>query len=718
MHQTFHYDTSFLAFEKDTTKIGVFEKIVWQGSYTNCEEASQLGLPELPIFHQSLKLSSNIIIDSINVSLHQGTSGVLEAPIRPRQYPTPIGDNLIERPFAINNDTYLTPEEVPYKNLQNYSIEQTREGRFLYLEIIPFRYNPVTNEYTAYSIAEVDVYSHEDEKRESVGLRLNIGLPYYEYTIITSSQLISAFEPFARWKRAKGYNVGIVDINDILSNVYLTGGDGLSSISDDAGKLRQYLIYSYNEINTKYVLLGGDSTIIPIRYAATDNIPSDFYYSELNSNWDANGNGIYGEDRDNIDYGAEVYVGRLLCNTINEVENWTQKVLQYEINPGDGNYSYLGRALISQADQMQNYHQAEYIQQKLQGNISCTIFSESPDANSSAPTASLGASIISAINTTHYGLLSNFNHGKPLSYGTATPGLNDYGHRVQSAVAAMDSYDEDDLLLYAAIPEANNGFDNLTNQLFPSIMYSTSCTNMPFDQYNTPPGTYNLGRVFTCRSNGGGPAYLGNTRNGWVDTSFSLYNLFLDSILVSDHNNHLGVAESKSKLSSHSNYLLHSHNILGCPEMSLYTHTPDVFNNIIVSTANNHIAISTGTDSIEMRICLSGDINGIYKQFVYTERSNVIFDTIPELYTIVVSKPNYIPCIITNNTCYLQNEIISDNRTYVGCNIFNIGSNISSLKPYGNVTIENGGDVTINVGEKVIIKNNFEVKQGGKLKIQ
>ena len=242
---------------------------------------------------------------------------------------------------------------------------------------------------------------------------------------------------------------------------------------------------------------------------------------------------------------------------------------------------------------------------------------------------------------------------------------------------------------------------------------------MPFDQYGTPSGTYNLGRVFTCRSDGGGPAYLGNTREGFTASSTDMYKYFLDSIYL-NKNNHLGIAEAKSKIytSFYYNFIRHSHNLLGCPEMSLYTQIPGTFDNMLVNHTNNHITVSTGTtDSIECRICLSGKVNGTYRQFIYTDKSNIIFDTIPETYILVVSMPNYIPYIGTNDTCFLQNQSISDSRTYNGCDIFNIGSDITPMQPYGNVTIESGGNVEINVGDKVVIKKDFEVKQGGQLLI-
>ena len=286
-------------------------------------------------------------------------------------------------------------------------------------------------------------------------------------------------------------------------------------------------------------------------------------------------------------------------------------------------------------------------------------------------------------------------------------------------ICAMDTYESDGYVM-SPIIETGNGFDNLTNNLYPSIMYSPSCDNIPFDDYETPTGTRNLGAVFTGISEGGGPAYLGNTRYGYIEQSKKLYLTFLDSILTNQHLNHLGIAETVSKIytSFYYNFIRHSHNLLGCPEMSMYTHIPYTFEDINISTNNNKLIVSTETDSIESRICLSGNINGTYTQFVYTDRSNVTFETIPEIYTLVVSKPNYIPYILTNDTCFLQNQIITNNRIYNGCDSFTIGSDITSLSPYGKVTIESSGNVVINVGNEVIIKNDFDVKLGGQLVIQ
>ena len=55
------------------------------------------------------------------------------------------------------------------------------------------------------------------------------------------------------------------------------------------------------------------------------------------------------------------------------------------------------------------------------------------------------------------------------------------------------------------IEESGNGLDNLTNSGKPSIAYSVSCDNTPFDCLTTKDGNkwdcrYNMGEAFTVAS--------------------------------------------------------------------------------------------------------------------------------------------------------------------------------------------------------------------------
>jgi len=79
----------------------------------------------------------------------------------------------------------------------------------------------------------------------------------------------------------------------------------------------------------------------------------------------------------------------------------------------------------------------------------------------------------------------------------------------------------------------------------------------------------NLGKSYTVLSDAGNVAYLGNTRQGYVDLSCILFQYF--GYAVNGGNYNIGVAESVSKTSLNNNYyryLSYCHNLLGCPEMA------------------------------------------------------------------------------------------------------------------------------------------------------
>lgn len=140
----------------------------------------------------------------------------------------------------------------------------------------------------------------------------------YDYLIITSIKYDSIFSRLKDWKTKKGYKTKLSFIESILP--YYSG-------VDSAEKIRNYIKDEYNLNRFKYLLLGGDRAIIPVRrvfamncnadyYADEDSIPSDIYYSNLDGNFNLDGDSIWGEVEDSADLVPEVVVGRILFDTI------------------------------------------------------------------------------------------------------------------------------------------------------------------------------------------------------------------------------------------------------------------------------------------------------------------------------------------------------------------------------------------------------------------
>lgn len=328
-----------------------------------------------------------------------------------------------------------------------------------------------------------------------------VGLPFYEYCVITSRELADAFTRLVGWESQKGLDAGVVCVEDILSEPAIKG-DTISHLYDDAGKVRQYLQYAYKYGKTKYVLFGGNDQILPIRYGFSEEIytyisfrermvPSDFYFSELNSDWDKNHNNVLGEE-DITDYGPELEVGRLLCTKTEDVVNYTDKLIRYEMNPGNGDYTYLCRGLFTEANQMQKERQANMLAASmkeilLQTHIvSCSTAEEAESVT--------GTDMIQTMRK-HYGYVSWLNHGEPTAIIADAVG----NRKTNYGIAAVNGDTS------AVRKESCNGLDSLLNREYPMIAYSIACTITPFDDANPEYiGHANIGQSFTLGKGYGG----------------------------------------------------------------------------------------------------------------------------------------------------------------------------------------------------------------------
>jgi len=172
-----------------------------------------------------------------------------------------------------------------------------------------------------------------------------------EYTIITNDNdfLVNAFQPFADWLTDKGVPARVIRLGEVLPHF-----PGV----DDAERLRNYLKFGYEQCGTVWVLLGGDAGVVPFRYgwsqndrpdppgnASGDVMPSDLYFSDLNGDWDVDGDGRWGEpNHDAVDIYPELFVGRLTVRDVGKVDNWVGKMLRYE-KQGSDDLSQFDRAI-------------------------------------------------------------------------------------------------------------------------------------------------------------------------------------------------------------------------------------------------------------------------------------------------------------------------------------------------------------------------------------
>jgi hypothetical protein len=548
----------------------------------NVLHASDVGKPDLPACFYTFYIPKGKTVTSVTFKTLKLEEIQITHDLFPVQHPVPIN-------YAEKDTSFDVPDSKVYNSDINFPEKQAivyhtdyfdGDLQLVTVEVYPMQYQPkqkklmfsnsfsislnITSLLTSKTLSSVISKTHDKASLEliktlvvnpeditlaaenTITSRLksaavsNWSIPFYEYVIVTSRSLKPAFTEFASWKKQKGYNTGIVCIEDILSDSYATG-DAVSNLNDDAGKLRQYLKSGFDANITKYALLGGDYNIIPIRYGCGQNnygdvsaeIPSDLYFSDFNGNWNYDGDIYLGEPtEDRVDFGPEIFVGRLLCNNENDIRNWTRKLKIYEQNPGGGDYTYLSKFVASQADQLQDRKEAENVSAYLPAIFtSKTIMNETlnglPASSAPWPTYPKGSEVINKINE-GCGLCSSFNHGGPKNYGTITYGT--WGSTAYPTPPVNYDVKADESFTYNDFYDPGSGFNALTNYIYPAIFYSITCETMPFDDYLTSNGTRNLAEAFTCMFKGGGPAYLGNTRNGYILVQCAISKIFISFI--------------------------------------------------------------------------------------------------------------------------------------------------------------------------------------------
>jgi len=154
--------------------------------------------------------------------------------------------------------------------------------------------------------------------------------------LITADEIAKEWLPFARWKTANGKLTKIITVGQI-------DRDYNAEIIQE--KIRLCIREHVDNHKTKWVILGGDCLpngegLVPgghrtVHAAEPQGIPTDIIYLSK-TNWDADGDGVFGEfedDRDAISYpDGTIGLGRIPVRTAEDVRAFTQKIIAYESN--------------------------------------------------------------------------------------------------------------------------------------------------------------------------------------------------------------------------------------------------------------------------------------------------------------------------------------------------------------------------------------------------
>ncbi len=550
------------------------------------------------------------------------------------------------------------------------------------LQIYPLKYNPSLKTGIFYNKATVTIYysplenntnhdvtnpnpnlntrsSNNYEQTSTANNELTLG-EGYKYLILTTADLVEELEPLAKWKQRKGVPTKIIDVETIYNNSTFNG-------YDEPEEIRNFIQYSYKNFNTEYVLLAGDWDTIPTRmcydpdpyYGADDGeIPSDCYYSCITegTTWDVDEDHIYGELGDLDDKIPDIIVGRIAINSEMKMSDWVKEVIAYECNPPDMNWTekvtLIGPNVHNTGD---GAKQSEYFYNKYLKFIYQSfdkLYESSDQGNKELSRSEVTKSVNNGAAFINY-----------LGHGSPTVWTYNFGYNI-----LLDKGD----------------VSRFRNRGMKPVVYAMSCLTGWFDDTSgSGYGNFGdcIGETFTEDVTNGGIGYIGSARTsvGSINQNYGPFATGLQEDFIrqlSQYNFGLGSAftEGKKHYSEvWGNYFEDTNsygeiqacwlevNLLGEPELVLWTKKPQIFNVTNITdedTLTIIITNETGTPVKNAQVCLQIYDYEEKQEFINVKLTDsdgevkFYVSGYPSILNLTITKSNFIP--------YLEKMTIAD----------------------------------------------------------
>ncbi|HKK21567.1 MAG TPA: C25 family cysteine peptidase [candidate division Zixibacteria bacterium] len=424
------------------------------------------------------------------------------------------------------------------------------------------------------------------EKSNRAGQTLSANGP--KYLIVTSALLDSTCEDLAAYKRETGYNAWVEDIDEILLSY---------SGRDEAERLRNRLKSFYAE-GGEYVLLAGDETQLPIRYAypsMTSAMPDtadlqvcDLYFADLTGEWDSDSDGVWGEKyADQADLTPELLLGRLPFSRPEEVTNYTNKLIAYETNPGNGDLSYLTRAFFYSSDQMRDYGDGGehgLIAAAFPSNFQIdTIHGIEQSRGDDVNPTNLSAGETIPILSSGYGIVNVIAHGRSDAFGVRTTGYNEW----------PKSY-----FMTTDVGGTNGDANNMEPNGKTSFYYSLACDNGGFDLDQPPMNEPdpNLVETLLGLPDAGAVGFVAHTRWGWIASSHLVQKTFFDSLFAHPGRPAVCAMYDTKAVFYYYRDQVYGIDYFGDPTLKVYTGTPKTLS-LTTSVGSGNVLVSVNDES-------------------------------------------------------------------------------------------------------------------------
>ena len=681
--------------------------------YKNARNFGDEGNPKIPHFSVSMLLTHGSEIKDVKIvsqTYYPGVDGI-SIQAASRQFPLSMIPDKDDYKVIPNKEIYSSNQAYPANCIENISTHFLAGHSIGSFTICPISFIPAAQhvDFTKEIVLEVTLNSTSraveaqqflknstlienriknivDNPEKLSGYSYDESKDYSEMDIllITQNSFVASFEPYLEFKQSTGFICCIKTVEEIYSE-YIG--------QDDQEKIRNCIIDYYENYGISYVILGGDGDndgvgqrIIPHRgfygFAGLEDeydIPADMYYSNLDGNWNTDGDDRWAEPSE-ADLYAELGIGRICADNISKVENHINKLQLYQNAPVVEDIEkalFLGELLFVYYDSIWG---GDYKDEVADGSS---------------------------------------------SYGFTTIGLSDN-------ITCNRFYDRDKYWdKYDVFDEASNNGVNLRNHLGISTvnynmkMYNSDLTSSNFQNNGISHGfmvSYSQGSYYGAFDNRGPYGYqvdcfaeiittietadvatIGNSRDGWADITGtngpSQYfdRQFFDAIF-GENITAIGIANADSKEDNVpfiNDYIIrwcfYNLNLFGDPSMDIWTAVPtDIAAQYPENIPLGAIQFAVQTDVPFARVALFQD-----EVFIGRAVANESGEVIIDLFSPVISQSPISISIIGHNKNRLQDNIeVTSDTPYI---IFD-SNEINDNNCNGNGLLDYGEDVFLSLG--------------------
>ena len=616
------------------------------GSYSD-----NLGKPMLPEVELRIALPAGMAAQSVRVlsAAREEISG--EFNVLPVQPPRKVGYRDEDIAFVEpDGEIYASGQPYPSQSVEFVHQADLAGQGIAVVQLCPVQYVPAEkkltlltsisfvvegvggyecNDYLSPNVSETGRATYEQMLRsavvnpEAADLRTSPAMKataldegQFDHLIITGSLHATWYSSLVEWHNQKGVRDTVIATDWIVANY---------TEPTTKEKIRAFIEDAHSEWGTTYFLLGGENETVPFEYRtySAGSTPSDLYYSDYDNDWI-----------------SEVYVGRVTAETAFEIQTFVFKVLDYEKDPPRTDYALDCTLLGMDYD---DFTEVELVKDYIDDYFIPFTFNVTTVYDSDA--SNHRTDFLNALNAGQ-NLVNHADHSNITVLGC---GDHNHGWYID-----------------------NNAVDDLTNTNQMCIVVTPGCYPNQMD-YNDCIAEH----FVIYNPNKAGVAFTGNTRAGlyYQGQEFSLSNgldrewwesLFDRDIYrlgptMADAKHHFAHSSSSEK---HCEWTF---NLLGEPEMPMWTDDPDSFAVDCPSTLLKgkisfpvHVEDSTTHAPVESAyVCVFKQ--GEVFETGYTDASgdltlNPSPATVGDVW-VTVTKRNYIPSQRTASMDYICGDI-------------------------------------------------------------